>query len=127
MVKKLGPKLWVRTSSFCHPNDSVGKLIRKHPFNCKLQVLIPIQREAASSALHVPDVSAFYYSLRANSVVLADQVFINSNIAGAGFQCISIGHVYELAVTPDSHLHLALPKTLHQTVGLQASQINDSG
>lgn len=127
MVKKSGPQLWVRTSSFSHPHNSASQLIRKHLFNCKVQLLLPVQSEEASSSLNVPDISAFYYSVRARISLFADQAFISRNIADAGFQCLSYGHTYGLAVTPDSHLHLALPKDLYQTAGLQASQIADTG
>lgn len=127
MVKKSGPQLWVRTSSFSHPHNSASQLIRKHLFNCKVQLLLPVQSEEASSSLNVPDISAFHYSVRARTSLFADQAFISRNIADAGFQCLSYGHTYGLAVTPDSHLHLALPKDLYQTAGLQASQIADTG
>lgn len=125
MIKKSGPSLWVRSSSISHGKDSIGKVTSRHPFTCKIQLLLPSQNQAAVPP--VPDISAFYYSVQAGSALFTDEEFISTNIASADFQCISLGHVYEVAVTPDKHMHLVLPKDQYQAAGLQASGIPETG
>lgn len=124
MARKCGPKLWVRSSSFSHAKDSIGKLIQKHTFTRQVQLLLPVSDGVSIS---VPDISAFYYSVHAKCAAFTDDTFIEKNIANAAFHCMSCGHQYELAVTPDEHLHLVLSRSLWQLTGLQASQIADTG
>lgn len=127
MSGKLGAKLWVRTSHFGHPIDSAGNLVQKHPFNHKLQLLLPSLPEQQKRGPQVPDLSAFYYSIYASLAVVTDPDFIRSFSADTAFSCICLKRSRRAVCTPDAHLHLVVSKNEYQRLGIPGARILSTG
>lgn len=126
MTSKLGSRIWVRTSNFEHPVDSVAKLLLKHPFNRKLQILTPLpigDAQARSTAI----LSGFYYKTRLNLSALVDVDFIQANLVDASMVCASADTNKRVAITPDGWLHVVVSKEQYRCLGLAGEQVLGTG
>lgn len=126
MTSKLGSRIWVRTSNFEHPVDSVVKLLLKHPFNRKLQILCPLPTgtvQARSTAI----LSGFYYKTRLKLSALVDVDFIQANVAGASLVCASADTNTRVAITPNGWLHVVVSKEQYQCLGLAGERVLGTG
>ena len=127
MSDKLGAKLWVRISHFGHPVDSAASLVRKHPFNRKVQLLLPLLQKKQDVLPPVPDLSAFYYSIHASLAIVTDPAFINPAIDDTSLSCVCLNGSACAACTPDGKLHVTVSKNEYQRLGIAGSRIGSTG
>lgn len=127
MSSKLGAKLWVRVSHFDHPVDSAASLVRKHPFNRKLQLLLPLLSNKQDVVPPVPDLSAFYYSIHASLAIVTNSQFIESSAGSTFLSCVCLNGSPRAARTPDGKLHITVSKNEYQCLGIAGSRIGTTG
>ncbi len=127
MSSKLGAKLWVRISHFDHPVDSAASLVRKHPFNRKVQLLLPLLPNTQDVLPPVPDLSAFYYSIHASLAIVTDPEFIKPSVGDTSFSCVCLNGSPRAACTPDGKLHVTVSKNEYQCLGIAGSRIGATG
>ena len=126
MSRKLGARLWVRTSNFEHPVDSVSRLVQQHPFNRKLQLLLPVP-DRRQATTQVPDLSAFYYGVHTTLGILTDAKFIPDVLTDATFLGVCLDRSQRAAITPDAHLHLVVLKSHYQRLGITGKRLGATG
>lgn len=126
MASKLGARIWVRTSNFDHPVDSVAKLLVRHPYNRKLQILLPLPAHAVQ-AISTAILSGFYYEMQIRLSTLVDFDFIQTNVVDASLFCASVETSTHVAVTPDGWLHLVVCKPQYECLGLAGKQVLGTG
>ncbi len=127
MSNKLGAKLWVRISHFDHPVDSAASLVRKHPSNRKVQLLLPLLPNKQDVVPPVPDLSAFYYSIHASLAIFTDPEFIIPNVGDTALSCVCLNGSPRAACTPDGKLHVTVSKNEYQCLGIAGSRIGTTG
>lgn len=126
MASKLESRIWVRTSDFEHPVDSVAKLLLKHPFNRKLQILFPQPVDTVQTIL-VAILSGFYYKTQSSLSALVDVDFIQANLVDASLYCASADTNTRMAITPNGWLHLIVSKEQYQCLGLAGEGVLGTG
>ncbi len=127
MSSKLGAKLWVRISHFDHPIDSAASLVRKHPFNRKVQLLLPLLPNTEDVLPPVPDLSAFYYSIHASLAIFTDPAFINPAIGDTSLSSVCLNGSTRAACTIDGKLQVTVSKNEYQRLGIAGSRIDTTG
>ena len=127
MSNKLGAKLWVRISHFEHPVDSAASLVRKHPFNRKVQLLLPLLPNKQDVLPLVPDLSAFYYSIHASLAVVTNPAFINPAVGNTSLSCVCLNGSPRAACTTDGKLHVTVSQNEYQRLGIAGSRIGTTG
>ena len=126
MPSKFGSRIWVRTSSFHHPVDSVAKLLQKHPYNGRLQLLLPLALSTVQ-AVSTASIYGFYYVTQISLSHLVDASFIQANISGASLYCACVDSNRRIAITPDGWLHIVVCKQQYHSLGLIGQQISGTG
>ena len=126
MTSKYGSRIWVRTSNVEHPVNSLAKLLLKHPFNRKLQILFPLPIDTVQ-AISTAILSGFYYKTQLNLSALVDVAFIQANLVDACLFCASADTNTRVAITPNGWLHLIVSKEQYQRVGLAGERIFGTG
>lgn len=126
MASKLGSRIWVRTSNFEHPVDSIAKLLLKHPFNCKLQILFPLPVDTVQTA-SIAILSGFYYKTQLSLSALVDVDFIQTNLVDASLFCASADTNTCVVITPDGWLHLVVSNEQYQCLGLVGERVLGTG
>ena len=126
MASKLGSRIWVRTSNFEHPVDSVAKLLLKHPFNRKLQILFPLPIDTVQTT-PVAVLSGFYYKMQLSLPALVDIDFVQANLVDASLFCASSDTNTRVAITPNGWLHLIVSKEQYQCLGLVGERVLGTG
>lgn len=126
MASKLGSRIWVRTSGFAHPVDSVAKLLLKHPFNRKLQILFP-QPVDTVQLIPVAVLSGFYYRMQSSLSLLVDVDFIQANLVDASLFCACADTSTRVAITPNGWLHIIVSKEQYQCLGLAGERVLGTG
>lgn len=118
----------MRTSNFEHPVDSVAKLLLKHPFNRKLQILCPLPINAVQPR-PTAILSGFYYKTRLNLSALVDVDFIGANLTNlpASLFCASADINTRAAITPNGWLHVVVSKEQYRRLGLAGERILGTG
>lgn len=125
-TSKLGSRLWVRTSNFEHPVGNIAKLLFKHPFNRKLQILCPLPTgtvQARSTAI----LSGFYYKTQLHVSALVDVDFIQANVVDASLICASADTNTRVAITPNGWLHVIISKKQYRCLGLAGERVFGTG
>lgn len=116
----------MRTSNVEHPVNSLAKLLLKHPFNRKLQILFPLPIDTVQ-AISTAILSGFYYRTQLNLSALVDVAFIQANLVDASLFCASADANTRVAITPNGCLHLIVSKEQYQCVGLAGERIFGTG
>ena len=127
MASKLGSRIWVRTSNFDHSLDSAAKLLLKHPFNRKLQILVPLPVDTVHAIPTIPVLSGYYYKTQLSLSGLVDAEFIQRNLVDASLFCASVDTNTRIAITPDDWLHVVVCKEHYQSLGLAGERILGTG
>lgn len=126
MASKLGSRIWVRTSYCDHPVDSVAKLLVKHPYNRKLQILLPLPHDAVQ-AISTAILSGFYYIVQISLSTFVDCDFIQANLVNASLFCASADTSIRVAITPDGYLHIVVCKQQYECLGLAGERVLGTG
>ena len=127
MTNNPGAKLWVRASNFDHPVDSASRLVNRHPFNQKLQLTLPVPARQQLELQEVPDFGAYFYAFRANLAAFISPGFAQLASSEETLSCVCLERLLPACVTPDRHLHLLVPKTCHQQLGVPGVRLGTSG
>jgi Ribonuclease P 40kDa (Rpp40) subunit len=131
-----GPKLWVRSSSFAHPQDSLHKLLASHVSNQALHLLLPgcsaqMVEELPEHARLVDSVKAYYYEVQMNLSSLTDRNFIDQmKQPEARVHAITADADLDrdvAAVTPGGWLHLSVGRSTYRQLGLDGSYSSVTG
>lgn len=126
MASKLGSRIWVRTSYCDHPVDSVAKLLVKHPYNRKLQILLPLPHDAVQ-AISTAILSGFYYKMQISLSTFVDCDFIQANLVDASLFCASADTSIRVAITPDGYLHIVVRQQQYECLGLAGERVLGTG
>lgn len=126
MTSKLGSRIWVRTSNFNHPVNSVAKLLCKHPYNHKLQILLPLSSDTVQ-AISTAVISGYYYATQIQLSALLEFDFIQANVRDASLFCACLDSTRCLSITPDGWLHVVMSKQQYQGLGLVGERITGTG
>ena len=126
MASKLGSRIWVRTSNWHHPVDSVARLLAKHPYNRKLQILLPLPHDAVQ-AISTALLSGFYYEVKIKLSTLVDYDFIQANLVDASLFCASADTSTRVAITPHGCLHIVVCTQQYECLGLTGERIPGTG
>ena len=126
MASKLGSRIWVRTSSFDHPVNSVAKLLCKHPYNHKLQILLPLPSDTLQ-AVSTAVIPGFHYAAEIQVSALLELDFIRANLTNASLFCACLDSNRRLSITPDGWLHVVISKQQYQRLGIIGERIAGTG
>ena len=124
MPNTRGARLWVRTSNSGHAIDSAAKVIQAHPFNRKLQLILPASQQQAQQAF---DVSAFYYAIRTHLATLTELACAQSSFSEGLLSAVCLDRSQAACVTPDQHLHVLMSKDQHQRLGITGARVGPTG
>eukprot|EP00242_Pyramimonas_sp_CCMP2087_P013234 CAMPEP_0198219618 /NCGR_PEP_ID=MMETSP1445-20131203/75324_1 /TAXON_ID=36898 /ORGANISM="Pyramimonas sp., Strain CCMP2087" /LENGTH=218 /DNA_ID=CAMNT_0043897089 /DNA_START=58 /DNA_END=710 /DNA_ORIENTATION=+ len=126
-IKGKNPRLEVHVSSVKHPKSRLPTLIRGHPFNVGLVLLVPTKEGGTKvQGKHAlgPEEKLIFKSatLSLGDLLGLSPRWTDQSDWCAYSACTALDRADVVAVTPDASLHLSLSKETYQQMGLQGAR-----